>query len=174
MIRPEFRKELEDQQKVLCLVWAAFLVATAFYLWIPQLLIEQLRFPERQPLAETTRLILWTIVLTQVGFLLWWKRQYLTRDAILRRAREIRWMPMLVRGHRSPAEETAARVIAWYLSGKIVAFAVAEAIAIYGLYLAYVGQYFQDQYILSLICVVLLIYSYPSKAFLGELLQQIT
>jgi hypothetical protein len=156
------------------LVWAAFLVATAFYIWIPQLLIEQLRFPERQPLAGTIRWVLWTTVLIQVGFLFWWKKQYLTRDAILRRAKEIRWIPMLVRGHRGPAEETAARVIAWYVSGKIVAFAVAEAVAIYGLYLAYVGQYFQDQYILSLICVALLIYLYPSRAFLVKLLQEFT
>ncbi|MGI0025603.1 MAG: hypothetical protein ACREA4_10735 [Nitrososphaera sp.] len=155
------------------MVWAAFLVATAFYLWIPQLLIEQLRFPERQPLAGTIRLVLWTIVLIQLGFLIWWKRKYLTRDAILRRAGEIRWMPMLVRGHRSPAEETAARVISWYLSGKIVAFAIAESFAIYGAFLAYIGRYFGDQYFLSLVCVLLLAYLYPRRSFMTELLGEL-
>lgn len=172
MIRLEFRKELENQQKVLLIVWTGFIVATVLYLSIPQFLPDLSQSLGGYPLAGTIRQGLWIIVLIEVGFLFWWNKKVLTKEAIGRNSREARWMPNLVRGHQNRLEEEAARTLSFYVIGKIIAFAVAESLAIYGLFLAYSGRYFWDQYILSSICLLLLIYLYPRRSFLIGLITE--
>lgn len=172
MIRPEFRKQLVDQQKVLLLVWAGFIGATALYLWIPQWLVEQSQPLGNYPLAGTIRHLLWLFALLEVGFLFWWNKSFLSKEAILRKYRKTKWVPRLIRGAQSPSEESVGRGMSYYLAGKIVAFAIAESLAVYGLFLAYTARYFGDQYILSFICVLLLLYFYPSRSFMTELMRE--
>lgn len=174
MIRPEFRRELQNQQKVLILVWTGLLVATAFYLWLPRLLLDQSQSLGDYPFARTIRQTLWLIVVIEVGFLFWWKKRFLSKQAIVRRAGESRWIPMVVRGHQTPAEERAARAISWYIGGRVTGFAIAESLAVYGVFLAIIGGYFWDQYVLTTLCLLFLIYFYPSKSFITELLKEVT
>lgn len=172
MIRPEFRKQLENQQNVLLLVWSGLIVATILYLSIPYFLHGLSQSLGDYPLTGMVRQGLWVIALIQTGFLFWWDKHFLTREAVLRSSREARWMPNLVRGHQNRLEREAARTLSWYLIGKIVAFATAESVAIYGLLLAYKGRYFWDQYILTSICILLLCYLYPRRSFLIGLLAE--
>lgn len=172
MIRPEFRRQLVDQQKVLLLVWVGFIGATALYLWIPQSLLERLQPPGDYPLVGTVRYLLWLVALLELTFLFWWKRSFLTKEAILRKYGESKWVPRLIKGAQSESEENAGRGISYYLAVKIVAFAIAESLAIYGLFLAYSGRYFHDQYFLSFICALLLLYFYPSRSFMTELMRE--
>jgi len=172
MIRPEFRKKLERWQIAVLFVWILFLIWAAIYLFVPYLNPDHGEAIADFPL-ETFRQVLWVIVAIQVAFLFWWRKHFLSKEFLLRRGRETRLMPTLLRGHQTPTEKVAARVLSWYILGSVVAFAVADSIAIYGLYLGYIGEYFLDQYILSFICLLLLIYFYPTKAFFTELLGEL-
>lgn len=60
-----------------------------------------------------------------------------------------------------------------YVAKKIVAFAFAEAIAIYGFVLAFIGQYMWDQYLMTLISGLWLVYLYPSGNFFEELAREL-
>lgn len=170
MIRAPFRAELEKQQTVLVLVWVAFLVAVLMFLWIPRLLREQSQVPESGVAVEIIRQILWVLGLIEIGFLVWWKRYFLRKRTILRRAEKTAFFPSLVRGHETPEEERAGRVVSHYLVGKVASFAIAEALAINGFVLAWSGSYFWDQYILSFVSVLFLLYLYPSESFLVDIL----
>jgi hypothetical protein len=78
-----------------------------------------------------------------------------------------------LRGYESPVEEKAATVVSYYFTLKLVSFAMAEAVALCGFVLAFIGHYFWDQYLLSFAALVLLLWQFPSKAFLDGLVTEI-
>ncbi|MGH7770994.1 MAG: hypothetical protein ACREQA_02010 [Candidatus Binatia bacterium] len=172
MIRPEFRKTLESQQTVLVSLWAAFTIAIFLYLWIAELILASPKFPARVSFSETARMILWLLAILDLGYLIWWKKRFLTKHAILEGSKKFKLLQAL-QEHKSPLEEQAAGVISSYITGKIVAFAIVEAIAVYGLILALVGRYVWDQYLFSIASGALLLFEFPSKHFLEELLRDV-
>lgn len=167
-LRPEFKKTLLDQQGAAVVLWAFFIVAILLYLWIARLILASSIFPAKFPFSDAARILLWLLVLVDLGYLFWWKKRYLIRDGIFGESKKVKRLRVL-EGHQNPLEERAARVVSSYITRKIVAFAIVEAIAVYGLVLALVGRYLWDQYLFSLISSLLLIIEFPSKKLLEEI-----
>jgi hypothetical protein len=111
-------------------------------------------------------------VLVDLGYLIWWKKHFLTRRAILDESKKSKILKALEE-HKGPPEERAASVISSYVTRKIVAFAIIEAIAVYGFVLALIGRNFWDQYLLSALSLILLAVEFPAKSFLEKLVSDL-
>lgn len=153
MISVEGKKLLERQHRTLVLVWAGFLAAPIIYLLLPQLASDSGAGPGGRTLFVASRVSLWMIVAMIVGVLWWWKQTRLTKEALLT--------------NYDPRRGTG---ISRYAARKIVAFTLAEAIAVYGLVLGLLGRHLWDQLGLSLIAGSFMIHLYPSRTFLDELI----
>jgi hypothetical protein len=169
MIRPEFRKKLERQHTILLLVWAAFVHAVFLYLWMTNFMLSR---SSVYGLSEAVRVALWLISVIEIGLLFFWKSLYLNKQAILSRALKAPVTSSLA-GYESPQEQRAAEVVSSYFLSKLTALALAEAVAISGFVLAFIGGYLWDQYVLSLLSGVLLLLQFPSKDFLEELTREV-
>jgi len=171
LIRPEFRGELFGQQKKLARIWLAFAEAILIFLAMPYLFPPVLH-PEYAP--ETVRTGLWLVSVVDIAVLAWWNRRYLGTQSILSQAstnRRIKPPPGLSQPI-SPLEEGAVKVVSWFWTAKLVAFAFAESLALYGLALAVVGGYFLDQYILSFVSGLLLAYQFPTAESFEVILRE--
>lgn len=155
MISSEEKKALEHQHRTLVLVWVGFLATLAVYLALPRLGSFSGTVPPGGPSSDVSRTSLWAIVVVIVGVLWWWNRRFLGREALLKNYAPKRGAP-----------------ISGYAMKKIVAFALAEAVAIYGLILALSGNHLWDQLVLSVVAALFLLYLYPSRAFFDELLRE--
>lgn len=153
MVSGEDKKALEKQHSTLVLVWAGFLGALVSYLLLPQFASHFGAVPGVSTLFDVSRMTLWTVVAVIIAVLWWWKQTYLTKEALLT--------------NHNPKRGTR---MSQYAMRKIVAFTLAEAIAVYGLILGLLGDHLWDQLGLSLIAGLLLTYLYPSRAFLEEII----
>lgn len=172
MIRPEFRKALESQQRRLLCFWITFITGDFVYLWIAGVLLADAKFPAAYSSAATLRIVLWLVAVFDMGTLVWWKRRFLTDEKLLEKP-TLFPTPKALQAHESPLEARAAAVISAYVTNKIVVFALIGAIALYGFVLAFIGRYSADQYLLSLVSGVLLLFEFPSKARVEELLTHV-
>jgi hypothetical protein len=172
MIRTEFRKSLESQQQVLVVLWAVFVWAIFVYLGITHFILMRSEFAPGGSYSETLRIVLWVLAFVDVATLVWWRKNYLTKEAILGGVRQYKVLQSL-QEHTNTVEERAAAVVSSYVTTKVVLFAIIEALAVYGFVLAVVGRFLPDQYLFSFASLVLLLVEFPSKARLQELLQQV-
>lgn len=155
MISPEVKRALDNQQTVLVVIWTAFIVSLIVYLLIPEAVFPRMAPAAGDPFSDPIRSALWAVSLAAMGFYAWWRRRYLTKEALLEGARTAPVIALFSR----------------YMGRKIVAFAVAESLALYGLLLVFFGRYFWDQYLLSIVSAVLLIVEFPSRVFPEELVR---
>jgi hypothetical protein len=72
---------------------------------------------------------------------------------------------------QNPVEQSVEHVSA-SLSAEHCGFRDRRSIALYGLVLALAGYYVVDQYTLSTLSLILLVYLYPSNALFGQISQQ--
>lgn len=93
-------------------------------------------------------------MLAESGVLWWWHNKFLTKETVLK---------------ETTVFQESTRAISSYAGKKIVAFALAESIAIYGLVLALIGNHLSDQYLMSFVAGLWLAYLYPSGVFFEEL-----
>jgi hypothetical protein len=169
MIRPEYREMLQGQHTILVVLWSVFVVAIFLYLWIAHTFLAQRQLAPGSAFSQIARLLMWLLAFFDLATLMWWKRRFLTRAAILGGVKQYKLLQAL-QGHMGALEERAAAVVSSYVTSKIVAFALIEALAIYGFALVLVSRYFLGQYILSVAGGVLLLVEFPSRRFLEELL----
>ena len=150
------------------------MMSVALYLVIARNVLSNPKFAAGLSLAETLRILLWGLAVVDLGYFAWWKKNYLTRAALLDRAKQAKLFSALEE-HEGPVEERAAFVVSTYVTRKVVLFAIIDALAVYGLVLAIVGRYVADQYLLSGLTLILLILEFPSqrsmKKALGDLEQ---
>jgi hypothetical protein len=172
MIRPEFKTILLDQQGAAVIVWAFFTISIALYIIIAQLVVGDAGFVSDPTVAQAMRTVLWLLVLVDMGYLIWWKKRNLTREALTDKASKTKILRALEE-HRGQVEERAAATISTYVTRKIVVFAIIEAIAVYGLVMALIGRYLWDQYVLSGLSLFLLAMEFPGKSFLEGLVSDI-
>lgn len=171
MVRAEYRRSLESQHGVLLTLWAVFVGAIPVYLWIAETVLSGRQLAIAPLVAETVRLVVWLLAFFNLGTLFWWKRRFLTKEAILGGAKQYKVLQAL-QAHKGETEERAAALVSSYVTAKVVVFAMAEAMAVYGFAMVLVGQYFFGQYLLSAAAVALLALNFPSRAFLSELLSE--
>jgi hypothetical protein len=143
--------KVRESQRVLILTWIGSVAALVIYLLIPWFVGLQ-RISSGGQLYLGFRVILWFLALIQVSVVLFWSRRALSKESVSR----------AVRG-------TAIDPVNYYMGKKVTAIAMAQSVAVYGLALALVGRYFWDQYILTFISTVLVIWQYPSRDSLDEL-----
>lgn len=172
MIRPEFRKILLDQRGAAVILWSFFAAAVAVYLIISRNVLGNPKYAAGLSFAESARVVLWILAVVDLGYLVWWKRNYLTPEALLARDKQSKLLSALDE-HKGPVEQRAASVVSTFVTRKIVAFAIIEALAVYGLVLAIVGRYLSDQYLLSALTLVLLACEFPSQKLLSDLVQRV-
>jgi len=173
MIREEFRKKLESRHTLLVVLWLRFICADFLYVWIADFILAHEPNAPRPAFSNMVRAGLWVLAVGDIWLLYgFWKKRFLTKEAVLTQPAKPQITASL-RDHASPVEERAAAVISLYFTFKLSAFALAAAVAIYGFVLAFWGHYGTDQYVLSVVSLALLLYEFPSKAFLQELVREI-
>lgn len=172
MIRPEFRKLLMDQRGAAVILWSFFMISIVIYIVIAQNVLANPKYARGLAFAETARIVLWLLVLVDLGYYFFWKRRYLAPQAILHNSQKTKLFRAL-QEHRGAIEERAAAVVSTFVTRKVVIFAIIEAIAVYGLVLAIVGRYLFDQYLLSALSLILLTLEFPAQRFLESLLRQV-
>jgi hypothetical protein len=172
MIRAEYREALESQHKILVVLWGVFIGGISLYLWIAKVFLAERQLTMAGSFSQTARFVLWLLAILDVATLMWWKRRFLIREALLFGAKQYKILQAL-QGHKTPLEERAAKAVSSYVTSKIVAFAMAEAVAIYGFAMVLTSRYFLGQYILSGAAAALLLLEFPSRAFLMKLLQEL-
>ena len=150
-MEPAFRQPAERQQRFLILTWWGSIAALVFYLFLPWFVHLHRILPEADPFPGF-RTVLWFVAIIQTGVVIYWSRSALRKEALLRS----------VRG-------TAIDPIMYYTGKQMAAIGMAQSVAVYGLVLALVGGYFHDQYLLTAISSLLLLWQYPSTRRLNEL-----
>ena len=148
MIRPDFRKILLDQRGAAVILWSAFVISIPIYLVIARNVLGNPNIGSNRPLAETARVVLWLLTVVDLGYYAYWRKRNLSSEAILRAARATKLFRALEE-FKGGVEERAAYVVSTYVTRKVVIFAIIEAVAVYGLVLAIIGRFVQDQYWLS-------------------------
>jgi hypothetical protein len=172
MIRPEFKKILMDQRGAAVILWSCFMIAIVIYIVIADHVLANPRFARGFSAAENLRLVLWALVVIDLGYYFYWKKRYLAPKAIMAESANTKLLRALEE-HRGEVEQRAAAIVSTYVTRKVVVFAIIEAIAVYGLVLALVGHYRPDQYLLSGLSLLLLAFEFPSEKSLNELVLQI-
>jgi hypothetical protein len=172
MIRPDFRSELLGQRRKFRKIWWAFAHSVLIFLGMPHLLPSFLS--EEFRYGEKLRAILWILSIGEMVLLAWWKKRYLDKESILSEAaRNQRLKPLPgISASQSALEEGAAKTVSWWWIVKLTAIAIAQSLALYGLILAFLGRYFTDQYLLSLVSGVLLVREFPSEESFEQLLKE--
>ena len=171
MIRPEFRTILMDQRGAAVILWSFFMISVVIYIVIARNVLADPKYAAGLWFAENARIVLWFLAVVDLGYYLWWKQRYLTRQSILgaKRTKIFR----ALEAHKGQIEERAATVVSTYVTRKIVLFAILEALAVYGLVLAIVGRFLSDQYLLSALSLVLLTLEFPAEKSLEALVREI-
>ena len=172
MIRPEFRQLLMDQRGAAIILWSCFMISIAIYLVIAKSVLGNPKYAAGFSFAETARIVLWVLVLVDLGYFAWWKKRYLTAEAILNETKQAKLLRALEE-HQGQLEQCAASAVSTYITRKVVLFAIVEALAVYGLVLALVGRYFLDLYLLSGLSLILLALEFPSQKSLEQIIQRI-
>ncbi len=171
LLSPQFRQVLFNQRRFLVFLWLALLGLALILPSVRDTLLQHLP-PRRKnyPYNEFIRILIWAVAFLTTGFLVWSKNRFYSAEAIFQGSKVSR-PPQSLRGE-SPMEKGAARVVSYYRARMVAAFVLAETIAIYGLLLNLIGNYFWDQRLLSLLSAALLVFFYPSRPFFEDLVQK--
>jgi hypothetical protein len=172
MIRPDFKKLLMDQRGAAVILWSFFMISIPIYIWIAQSVLANPKYAQGLSFAQTARGVFWFLVLIDLGYFIFWKRRYLTPEALLDKSQKTKLFRAL-QEYKGSVEQRAAAVVSTYITRKVVIFAIIEAIAVYGLVLAIIGRYLLDQYLLSALSLVLLTLEFPRERSLTGLLREI-
>ena len=88
MIRPEFRKILLDQRGAAIILWSFFAISIPIYLVIARQLLGNPSLGTNPAIAEPSRIIFWILTVVDIGYYVYWRKKYLTPQAIRRDARQ--------------------------------------------------------------------------------------
>jgi hypothetical protein len=161
-----------DQRGAAVILWSFFTIFIALYIVIAHHVLANPKYGQGVSFAETARIVLWILVLVDLGYYFHWKQHYLAPGAILDNSQKTKLLRAL-QDYKGTLEERAATVVSTYVTRKIVLFAILEAIAVYGLVLAIVGHYLADLYLLSALSLVLLAVEFPREGSLENLVREV-
>lgn len=160
-----------DQRGAAVILWSCFMISVVIYIVIARNVLDDPKYAAGLWFAENARIVLWFLAVIDLGYYVWWKQRYLTRQSILGEAKRTKIFRAL-EGHKGQIEERAATVVSTYVTRKIVLFAILEALAVYGLVLAIVGRFLTDQYLLSALSLILLALEFPTEKSLEALVRE--
>ena len=151
-----------DQRGAAVIIWSCFMISIVVYIVIARNILANPRFGSGFSFADSGRIVLWILVVVDVGYLIWWKAHYLTITALLDKTKQSKLLHAL-ESYQGAVEEHAGLVVSTYVTRRIALYAIIEALAVYGLILAVIGRYFTDQYLLSALSLLLLIFEFPGQ-----------
>ena len=172
MIRPEFRKTLLDQRGAAVILWSFFMISIPIYLVIARSILTNPNIGTNRTVAEPARIIFWLLTLVDLGYYFYWRRDKFSAAAVRRDARKSKLFRALEEFQGS-VEENASYIVSTFVTRKVVLFAIIEAIAVYGFVLAFLGRFVLDQYLLSLLSLILLAVEFPSAKSMEDLIQTV-
>src|SRR5438309_1339380 len=105
-IRPEFRPLLLDQRGAAVILWSCFTIAIVIYIVIAKSILANPKYGAGPAFAENARIVLWALVLIDLGYFVWWKKHYLTTDAVLDNAKQAKLLRALEE-HQGDLEKRA-------------------------------------------------------------------
>jgi hypothetical protein len=161
-----------DQRGAAVILWSFFTIFIAIYIVIAHHVLASPKYGQGVSFAQTARIILWALVLVDLGYYFYWKQHYLALGAILDDSQKTKLLRAL-QDYKGSLEERAATVVSTYVTRKVVLFAILEAIAVYGLVLAIVGHYLADLYLLSALSLILLAVEFPRESSLEHLVREV-
>ena len=172
MIRPEFRKILVDQRGAAIILWSFFSISIPVYLLIARHLLTNPNLGTNPSIAQAARIVFWLLTIVDLGYYAYWRKRNLAPAAILRDARKTKLFRALEE-FQGRDEEQAAYNVSTFVTRKVVIFAIIEAIAVYGFVLAFLGRFVFDQYLLSLLSLILLAAEFPAEKTINALLREV-
>ena len=145
------RKTVEGLRRALFVLWVVFVSTLVIYLLIPNFVSISDRATEQLSSAsQFIRKSFWVICTMSIAFLYWWTTKYLTRESLY------------------PLVDTPSKIT----MRTIIAFGIAEYIAVNGFLLALFLGHTWDQYLLTLISGIFFYSLYPSKPFFEDLVRK--
>ena len=88
MIGPDFRTILLDQRGAAIILWSFFAISIPIYLVIARQLLGNPSLGTNPAIAEPSRIIFWILTVVDIGYYVYWRKKYLTPQAIRRDARQ--------------------------------------------------------------------------------------
>ena len=172
MIRPEFKQLLMDQRGAAVILWSCFMISIVVYIVIAKSVLANPKFSQGISFAANARILLWLLVVVDLGYYVYWKITKLKPDAMMAESQKTKLLRALEE-YQGALEQRAAAVVSTFVTRKVVVFAIIEAIAVYGLVLAIVGRYLTDQYVLSAASLLLLALEFPWEKSLRSLVRKL-
>jgi hypothetical protein len=169
-LHTEFKKTLSRVRLLMLLLWAGFLTAIVFLLFIPESFFRDFPVSAAYPYLAELENITWLVALAFALFLVWAKRRLYTVDAIFRVAER----PLLLTDLRgeTPTEKGAARLIYFYRFRMTRALALSASIGVCGLLLTAMDPSGWEGRLFYLTSAALLMLFYPSKTFFDSLIEE--
>src|SRR5207253_10526755 len=94
MIRPEFKQILMDQRGAAVILWSCFMISIVIYIVIAEHVLANPRFARGFSVAETLRIVLWALVVVDLGYYAYWKNATSRRKrCLLNRKRQSFFAP---------------------------------------------------------------------------------
>ena len=171
-MRPQFDEQLRNQQKVLVMVWYSFVFMILFFLSVHVVLKGNLGPLSGESATEFLRRAFWFLVILQTVFLVWWKKRFFNVERLIEASTKGIILEKFVRGAQNPAEKRLGKMILNYFMRSVLAFGIAESIALYGLILWVLGYHSVDQYTFSTVSLLLVLYFFPSNRLFAQILEQ--
>lgn len=170
MLSPDFKDRLARSHVFLLSLWGVLLALCAVAAMLPASVFEHLPpLAESYPYLDDLDEIIWGVGIATAALLLWSRSRFYSVDQVFDASRRPREVPVI---GESASEMAASRLVHFYRSRMINAFALGASLALYGLLLAVVET---DEYQWRLFCVTavaMLVLFYPSRTFFEALIKE--
>ncbi|HEY1372530.1 MAG TPA: hypothetical protein VGH50_08670 [Candidatus Binatia bacterium] len=170
MLSPEFKERLARSHAFLLALWGVLLALCAVAGMLPARVFQHLPpLADSSPYLDSLDELIWAIAIGTAALLLWSRSRFYSVEQVFNASRRPREVPVI---GESPTEMAASRLVHFYRSRMINAFALAASLALYGVLLAVVEA---DDYQWRLFCVTavaMLVLFYPSRVFFDALLKE--
>ena len=170
MLSSDFKNRLGRSHLFLLALWGALLALCAAAALLPASAFEHL-----PPLAESYRYLdgldelIWAVGIGTAALLVWSRSRFYSVDQVFDASRRPREVPVI---GDSAAEMAASRLVHFYRSRMINAFALAASLALYGLLLAVIEAEDYQWRLFCVTAVAMLVLFYPSRIFFDALIKE--
>ena len=170
MLSPEFKDRLARSQLFLLALWGALLAVCAVAAMLPAGVFEHLPpLAESYPYLDDLDEIIWGVGIGTAALLLWSRSRFYSVEQVFDASRRPREVPVI---GESAAEMAASRLVHFYRSRMINAFALAGSLALYGLLLAVIETTDYQWRLFCVTAVAMFVLFYPSRTFFETLLKE--
>ena len=94
------------------------MISIVIYIVIAQNVLANPKYARGLAFAETARIVLWLLVLVDLGYYFFWKKRYLAPQAILHNSQKTKLFRAL-QNYKGPVEERAAAVVSTFVTRKV-------------------------------------------------------